>query len=388
MPENNHHEYLKIDSRLTANVQTDLTWVEINRNALESNLEKIKMLTLPSAEILAVIKSNGYGHGLLEIARILEKKVAYFGVASVEEALKLRQFEISTPILLFGIHFSPDIERAIQAEITLSISSLDQAFSIEETAARLEKPALIHIKVDTGMGRLGIPIGNAKSIVQKIYQMPHIKLEGIYTHFPVAEEFQNQMTEKQIKEFHSLLSYLSERQISFAYRHAANSAGIFHHKASHFNLVRPGLSIYGIYSDESIRTKVSLSPVLSWKARIILVKQISKGESVGYGRTFTAEEKTNLAVLPIGYSHGYPFSLSAKSRVLIEGKSYPIAGRVSMDYLVVNLGKDEAKIGDIAILLGGDGPETIRAEELGKLAGTIPYEIVTRINREIPRIVV
>ncbi len=364
-----------------------LTWVELDPCALESNLEKIKMLTLPSAEILAVVKANGYGHGILEIAKVLEKKVGYFGVASVEEALKLRQYEIAVPILLFGVHFETQIEQAIQAHMTISVSSLDQANMIHEVATRLRQAAVIHIKVDTGMGRLGIPLRAAKTVISKIHQLDSLKLEGIYTHFPAAEKLNNPMTERQTRGFHSLLSVLAERGISFAYRHAANSAGLFHHRGAHFNLVRPGLSLYGIYSDESLVPKTSLTPVLNWRARVILVKELMRGDSVGYGQTYIAKEETKIAILPIGYSHGYPFALSGKSRVLIQGKSYKVIGRVSMDYIVIELGRDSVQIGEVATILGKDGNDSIRAEELALLAGTIPYEIVARINPQIPRIV-
>ena len=363
-----------------------LTWIELDAVALEHNLERIKMLTMPSAEILAVIKANAYGHGLLEIAKILEKKVTYFGVASIEEALKLRQYEIETPILLFGIHFKEQIERAIQARIVLSISSLEQAEMIQEVAVKLEQPAAVHLKIDTGMGRLGIPLRSAKKTIQKICTFSSLKLEGIYTHLPIAEETALAYTEDQIRDFQNLIAILGERGISFPYRHAANSAGIFNYKSAHLNLVRPGLALYGIYPNPALIGKVQLKPVLHWRARVVLIKTIHAGESVGYGRTFIAEEKTTVAVLPVGYSHGYPVALSNQARVLLNGKSYRVTGRVSMDYLVIDLGEDSAHPGDIATLLGSDHDESVSAEQLAVLVGSIPYEIVTRINPQIPRV--
>ena len=250
-------------------VGESLTWLEIDQGALERNLEKIKMLTLPTAEILAVIKANAYGHGLPQVANILAKKVAYFGVASIEEAVKLRQNGIEIPILLFGIHFEPQIEKAIEFNITLSISSLEQAKMIHHVSEEIRKPALIHIKIDTGMGRLGIPLRIAKETVIQIASMKSLQLEGIYTHFPVAECQDDKTTAKQIQEFGRLISVLSDKGISFAYRHTANSAGIFFHRDSHFNMVRPGLALYGIYPDPEIKSLIDLELVLSWRTRVI-----------------------------------------------------------------------------------------------------------------------
>ena len=369
-------------------IKEHLTWVELDQAALASNLDKIKMLTLPSAEILSVVKANAYGHGLLEIARILEKKVAYFGVASIDEALKLKRCEITTPILLFGVHFEEQIKEAIQGQVTLSVSSFEQAKMIHDVASKLKKSAVIHIKVDTGMGRLGIVLRQAKTEIPKICALDTLKLEGIYTHFPAAEDSaENLFTDRQIREFHALISTLSERGVSFAYRHAANSAALFNFRGAHFNLVRPGLSLYGIHPDATLASKVALDPVLHWRTRVILVKRAQTGDSIGYGRTFIAESETNIAILPIGYSHGYFVSLSGKSRVLIRGKFYPVVGRVSMDYLAVNLGQDLVRAGEVATVLGRDGDNVIRAEEIACAAGTIPYEIVTRVNPELPRIV-
>ncbi len=372
----------------TPKLKEYLTWVELDGRALQHNLERIQMLAMPSAEVLAVIKANAYGHGLLEIAKILEKKVSYFGVASIDEALKLRQYEIETPILLFGIHFKEQIEQAVNARIALSISSLEQAEMIEQVAAKLGQSAAVHLKVDTGMGRLGIPLRSAKETIQKILLFSSLKMEGIYTHFPIAEEISSAYTEDQIRDFHNLIAVLGERGISFAYRHAANSAAILNYKSAHFNLVRPGLALYGIYPDVTLGAKVELTPVLHWRARVILVKLLQAGESVGYGRTFVAKEKSMIAILPVGYSHGYPVALSSQAHVVINGKRYPVAGRVSMDYIAVSLGSDVVRSGDIATLIGNDRAAKVTTEELAVLAQTIPYEIVTRINPQIPRVVI
>ena len=365
------------------------TWFELDRNALRHNLTQILSLALPRALVMAVVKANAYGHGLKEVVQCLHGQVSYFGVASIEEALALRHFEIETPILLFGVPFGSAIERAIQADISLAVSSVEQAREISEQARRLKKPAVVHIKVDTGMGRLGIPKSSAAQAIAKIASLEMLELEGLFTHFPQGEETPDPFTAEQIRCFSQILEGAAEKGIHFAYRHAANSTGIVNHPEARFNLVRPGLTLYGLYPHSSLRPKLALKPVLSWRARIILIKKLAKGESAGYGRTFTADCETTIGIIPVGYSHGYPFALSNKAAVLFQGRPYPIVGRISMDYIAVNFGLDfsKARAGDVVTLLGRDGENEISAETLAKKAGTIPYEIVTQLNPAIPRII-
>jgi len=378
-----------LDLLTASRVREQATWLELDRNALRHNLAQIISLTLPSAAIMAIVKANAYGHGLFETVQCLRDKVSYFGVASIEEALALRRFEIDTPILLLGIHFGNTIETAIQSDITLAISSVEQAREISECAQRLKKPARVHIKIDTGMGRLGIPKSCALQALSEITSLEMLELEGIFTHFPQGEDEKDPFTEEQVRSFHKLIEKIGEKGIHFAYRHAANSIAIAHHKEAHFNLVRPGLTLYGLYPHSSLKRKLSLKPVLSWKARIILVKTLGPGESTGYSRTFKAKEETTIGIIPVGYSHGYPFSLSNQGTVLFHGKRYPIVGRISMDYLTVNFGSDfsEAKVGEVVTLLGKEGSEEISVEALAEKAGTIPYEIVTQLSPALPRIV-
>ncbi|MBI1977753.1 MAG: alanine racemase [Candidatus Omnitrophica bacterium] len=370
-------------------VHEQATWVVIDKTALRHNLAQLIGLTLPNATILAVIKANAYGHGLCEVAQCLREQVSYFGVASIEEALALRHFEIGTPILLFGVPRRDAIDAAIQAGVTLAVSSVEQAREISERASFFKRHVLVHIKIDTGMGRLGIPKAVALQALDEIQNLPMLELEGIFTHFPQGEEVGDAFTRGQIKVFCDLIQKASQTSINFAYRHAANSIGIVNYKEGHFNLVRPGLSLYGIYGAGSLRPKVDLKPVLNWRSRLILIKKLMPGESTGYNRTFVAKEETTIGILPVGYSHGYPFALSNKGEVLFQGRRFRIAGRVSMDYIAVNFGPQfsEAHVGDVVTVLGRDGHELVSAEELASKAGTIPYEIVTRIHPSIPRIV-
>ncbi len=366
-----------------------VTWVEIDREALLHNLSQIQQSLLPGAEVLAVVKANAYGHGLIEIVRSLEGLVHYYGVATIDEALALRRYEIDTPILLFGVPLGEAIESAIRARVTLSVSSLEQAQEISSIARGIQKPAMVHIKVDTGMGRLGISARTALKTIEQISALDLLELEGVYTHFPQGEDEQDPFTKGQMQTFVRIISQLSSRGVHFAYRHAANSTAILSHRESHFNLVRPGITLYGISPNSKAKPKLDLRPVLSWRTRIIHLKTLTRGDSVGYARTFKAAEETVIGVLPVGYSMGYPFSLSNKGFVLLRGKMYPVVGRVSMDYITVDFGRsnEDVRIGEAVTLLGCEGRSKITAEMLAERAGTIPYEIVTQISPVIPRFV-
>ena len=236
------------------------------------------------------------------------------------------------------------------------------------------------------MGRMGIPIREAIPAIEQMTRHKGIMMDGIYMHFPSAEK-EAAFREKQILEFGLLLRTLEQKGISFRYRHASNSAATLTLKTPILNMIRPGLTLYGIYPDAALRDVARFQPVLSLKSRILLVKQIKAGESVGYGREFIAKTSSTVAVIPFGYSHGYPYAAWKKASVLYRGKRYPLAGKVSMDYLAVNLGCAQAQEGDTITLIGTDRDERITAEDIAEWAGTIPYEIVTRLNSHLPRIV-
>lgn len=371
-------------------VKQHSTWIEINRAAVLHNLEQITKPCVPGTSVLAVIKANAYGHGLLTLAHCLGGKVQYFGVSVLEEALSLRRSEIETPILLFGIHPQDEVEAAINAKVTLTISSVQQAMEISQIAQKLKKPALAHIKIDTGMGRLGFKRASAVEEISKIISLGMLRIEGLYTHFPQAEEANDEFTQTQIREFYTLMLELEDKGIHFAYRHMSNSSGILNYRDAHLNLVRPGISLYGICPSAKLQNKVNLEPVLAWRTRISLMKQLAPGESCGYNRTFVASKNTHIAILPVGYSHGYAFGLSNVSEVLCHGKRYKVVGKVSMDYIAIELGADDAfiKEGDVVTLLGKEGSQCISAEWLSERAKTIPYEIVTQLNPAIPRILI
>ena len=362
-------------------------WIEVQLSRILNNLERVREKAGLDTRVMAVVKANAYGHGLAAVSKALEGRVDFFGVASLREASLLRSEGISTPLLLFGRLLADEIAPALEREATLTVSGLEEAKVISETAVKLGHKARVHVKVDTGMGRLGIPYGRAFSEIVTMASLAGIELDGIYTHCPSAEKFPDFFTEKQLSHFEKLGADLRARGIQFRWRHAANSAGAIRFQSSFLNLVRPGIALYGIYPDSSFAEEISLAPALSLKGRITLLKSLAPGDSVGYGREFIASNPTTIAVIPVGYAHGYPFHLSGKGEVLYRGKRFRIAGRVCMDSLMVDLGSSTlARVGDEVILLGAHGEEKIRAEELASLAGTIPYEIVTRLEAGLPRI--
>lgn len=361
------------------------TWIEISTDRLLSNLREIKKFLRPQTEVMAVVKSNAYGHGLTGTARALADHVSLLGVSSTSEALTLSEQSLSARIFLFGRPDTTDIPFLIARKITLSVSSFEEARQISQAAKNLSCYATLHVKVDTGMGRLGLTLGEAQAEIKKMAALPYIALEGIYTHFPNADS-EDGFAEEQIRRFALLLEALERIGIRFHYRHAANSAGCLKFNSPIFNLVRPGLLLYGLYPNPQLRPMISVLPVLSLKSNIILIKKIQAGESVGYGRTFVAQEPTVIAVLPMGYSLGYPYSSSGKAWTLYGGKRCPVAGAISMDYLCVDLGNAPARRGDTITLIGEEGEETLQVSEIAHWTHSIPYEIVTRLAAPIPRL--
>ncbi|MDD5084594.1 MAG: alanine racemase [Candidatus Omnitrophica bacterium] len=374
--------------RETASVRRTIKpslWIEIDLKALRSNLKNIRSV-IGSVDVLAVVKANAYGHGMVSIAKALENDVRYFGVATLEEALRLREAGVRKSILIFGYVYPHQVHLALENDITMSVSEFAHAAFIHEEAHRLGVKARIHVDVDTGMGRLGIPYRDAKEEILRIANIPTLNIEGIYTHFPIAEETADLFTDEQLKLFAGLISELEKEGLIIPVRHAANSAGLVNYERARLTMVRPGIILYGLYPDPRLKKKIKLRSILSLKARVVLLKELKAGSSVSYGREYIAPRDTVIGVLPIGYGHGYPFSVSGKAQVLFNGKRYPVAGRVSMDYTMVDFGmSSNVHAGDTVTVLGRDGDAEISVSEVAEWAETIPYEIVTRLSAAIPR---
>ncbi len=370
-------------------------WTEISESALSHNYNEIRKLLKPDCKILAVVKANGYGHGALRISRqLLRLGAEYLGVAIFQEAVALREDGIKAPILVLGYVPDEQIESAISHNITMTVFSLETARKISEAACRLHKKARIHIKIDTGMGRLGFvcreeTISEVADIVQEIYNLPGIATEGIFMHFSKADESDRSYSEMQLKRFNLLLDRLAAFKISIPLIHAANSAAVMAFPEAHFNMVRPGIILYGQYpSHEVDRSQLDLIPVLQLKSRVAHVKTLPAGSCLSYGGTYITEKTSVIATLPLGYADGYSRRLSNCGHVLIGGRKMPLVGKVCMDQCLVLITDPEmiVKPGDEAIIIGQQKDEVISAEDIADLIGTICYEVLCGISDRVPRV--
>ncbi len=366
------------------------TWAEIDLAAIKHNLGQIKErigLQKVRPKIMAVVKANAYGHGLIEVARVLEKlDVHSLGVATLDEAIALRRDKIKLPILVLGSILPEEADTALSCEVSLTVCNKELARALNSKARAGKKIVPVHIKVDTGMGRIGVWHEEATSFVKMLKKMKHIYLEGIYTHFASASR-DNFFTGYQLKAFTNLLKKLHQENIQFDYRHAANSIALVDLKKSHFNLVRPGIIVYGMYPKRSFTKILKLKPALSLKTRIVYLKDVPPGRSISYGRTYITEKPTRIATLPIGYADGYGRILSNRACVLIKGQKAPVVGKVTMDQTMVNVGHIKGvKIGDEVVLIGRQNQAEMCTEEIARVSKTIPYEIVCSITNRVPRV--
>ncbi|MEK6564282.1 MAG: alanine racemase [Candidatus Omnitrophota bacterium] len=361
------------------------TWAEINLRNLDYNFNLVKKLVGRKVKILVPVKADAYGHGIIAISKRLEKLgVDYLGVASIDEGIAMRGNGIKKPILILSPIF-PDVAKAVlENNLIPSVCTLELALRLNREAARRKRKALIHIKVDTGMHRVGIAHHSAAKFIRRLSRLENIIIEGIFTHFPCADN-NPAFTRRQIGMFEDLIRQLDEGGINIPLRHAANSLGVLDYPAGHFNMVRPGLMVYGLSPKDKLRHK--LFAVLSLKTRIAYVKDVEKGKGVSYGHTYITSRRTRLATLPLGYADGYPRSLSNKAFCLISGKRARIVGRICMDQMMVDVTHIRGiKAGQEVVLIGRQKGESVSAEELAKLAGTIPYEIACSLGHRVTRI--
>lgn len=362
------------------------TWAETDLKALRHNFSQIKRLG-KGKKILAVIKADAYGHGMIRVGQALERAGAdFFGVADIREAMGLRIYGIKKPILLFENTLPYFARQIVELDLTPSVSNIELARSLNDCAAKAHKRVNIHVKVDTGMGRLGVWHEEAIRFIEKVRGLKNVNIQGIMTHFACADT-DKVFTKRQIARLIKLLAELKKRGIIFSYVHAANSIGFVEYQDKHFSLYRLGLILYGMYPAVRLKSKISLKLVLSVKSRIVFLKRIEKGRSVSYGRTFIAKKKMTIATLPVGYNDGYFRSLSNKSFVLAGGRRCPVVGRVTMDQMMVDVSSvKNPKIGMEVVLLGRQGKQAMTADELAQKAGTINYEITCSLGNRLPRV--
>lgn len=363
--------------------RVDLTAVEHNIKALYNHMPEAK-------PIMAVIKSNGYGHGAVAIAKHTQNMKEIFGyaTATAEEALELREAGITKPILILGYVFEDDYEELIKNNIWMSVFDVDSASRISEVAAACNLTAKIHLKVDTGMSRIGVQTNEAglQEAIQ-INKFDNIEIIGVFTHLARADELDLSATNVQLDKFFDFVDRLKAEGINPEYVHCANSASILQIPRAQLSFVRAGIVIYGLWpSDEMMQIDIELKPIMSLISHIVYIKEIDKGTSVSYGGTYKAESKVRVATVPVGYADGYPRALSNKGYVLINGKKAPILGRVCMDQLMVDVTDINAKVLDEVVLIGKSIDSEITVEELGNLSGRFNYEFVCDITPRVERV--
>ncbi len=364
---------------------------EIDLDAVLFNMEQMKNRIGGDAQLIAVVKTDGYGHGAVPIARMLEE-VSYvwgYAVACLEEAVQLKENGIKKPVLVLGCVFPDQYEEMIRYDIRPTVYTEEMAEELSKEAARRGKDVFFHIKIDTGMGRIGFAV-NEESVetIERISRLPHVRMEGMYTHFAKADETDKTYTLRQHERFLFMKGQLERRGVTVQYYDCDNSAGIIDFPDMKHDLARAGISTYGMYPSKEVHKEaVALKPALSLISHVTFVKDVEPGTAISYGGTFVAKEKMKVATIPVGYGDGYPRSLSNKGSVLIHGKRARILGRVCMDQFMVDVTDiPETKFMDRVVLVGSDGDDRISVEELSELSGRFNYEFVCCLGKRIPRV--
>jgi alanine racemase len=363
-------------------------WAEVDLDALSHNIQEVRRLTSKDSMIMAAVKADAYGHGAVEASKVFLRNGAdRLGVATLTEAQELREACIKAPILIFGYTTEEQFETLIENEISATTYTYRQARALEEVAARLGKKVIVHVKLDTGMGRLGFqPNSEAIRAIVKINMLAHIELEGIYTHFAISDAADKTYTHRQFELFMWVLKKLKARGVEPSIRHVANSAAIIDLPEYDLDMVRPGIMLYGYEPGPEVKVeRISLRPAMTLKAHLSNIKTVSKGTGISYGLTYITKRPSIIGTIPLGYADGYRRALSNKGWVDIHGDRSPIVGRVCMDQCMIDLtDADGVEIGDEVILFGGGCAP--RVEEMARLLDTIPHEVTCAVARRVPRL--
>lgn len=362
------------------------TFLEVNLTQLKQNLENIRAKVAP-VKVLVVLKANAYGHGVDGVAPFIAPFADYIGVAIAEEGIHLRKMGIATPILVMGGTLPQQLPDFFEYDLTLAASSLDLLTAAEQLAASTRKRLKIHLKVDTGMERIGVREYEADSLIELALSCSHLDLEGIFTHFANSEvmSLQKNMTplSLQLERFEEILALFEKRGAPQPrIRHTANSGAILLHPESYYDMVRPGVLFYGVYPGRDVEKTIEVRPALTWRSKVVYSKITQPGRGVSYGSLWQAEAESRVVTVPCGYADGYFRRMTNQARVNINGRLYPQVGRICMDQFMVNAGEDDVKVGDEVILLGGG----ITAEDLADWTGTNEYEVMTNISARVPRV--
>lgn len=362
---------------------------DINLDAIRKNIELMRSYIPKGKKLLAVIKANAYGHGAIEVAEALDDLADYYGVACIDEAIELRNAGIKKPILILGTTDESLFEDIVKYDITQTIFTLEQGKALSRAAEKSGKTAKLHIKIDTGMNRIGFAC-ERESIpdIVEIAHLPNLDAEGIFTHYFKADERDKSVAVRQLNDFTQMVKWLEKEGVRFSIRHISNSAGIMEMPNDTYDMVRSGISTYGLYpSDEMNKEACVLYPAMELKSHVTFLKKVKAGETIGYGGTYTLSEDKMIATIGVGYADGYPRALSNQGRMLIHGRYAPIVGRVCMDQTMIDVsGIQDVKVGDEVVLVGTQGKQKLSVEELSGMSASFNYEFVCDVNRRVPRI--
>ena len=361
------------------------TVLHVDLARLTANYELLRQHA--GVPVLVVLKANAYGHGLVEVGRHFDLLGApYLGVAYLEEGLRLRQAGVRAPILVMGGIVGEQIPLFVEHELTLTASSLDKLNAIEACASALGRTARVHLKIDTGMERIGVHWYSAANLLDASLRCPHVQVDGVFSHFASADAQDLSYARLQLERFLEVLDFYRARSLPPPTRHISSSGAVLQMPEAHLDMVRPGVLLYGAYPADHLARTIAVHPALRWTSNVVYFKVVEPGAGVSYGSTWKAEAQVRVVTLPVGYGDGYMRCMSGHSQVVIRGHRYPVVGRICMDQVMVNLGWDSAYNGDEAVLLGGTGEAAISIEEMAVWAGTIPHEILTNINTRVPRV--
>lgn len=362
---------------------------EINLDAIGNNIREIKSIIKQDTQLLAVVKADAYGHGAEEVSKVcLYNGADQLAVATCDEGVQIRQWSIQVPILILGNTVEGQLETVINYGLTQAIFRYETAKLMSDIAAKLGKTALVHIKIDTGMSRIGfLPTDESIAEIERIFALPNLKVTGIFTHFATADEKDKTFTNVQYKRFRYVTDTLNNKGYKDFIRHCANSGAILDMPDLQLDMVRAGIIIYGMYPSSEVTHPINLIPAMSLKSQISYVKYLEENVSVGYGRTYFTTHRTKVATVPIGYADGYSRAFSNKARVIVNGQYAPVIGNVCMDQMMIDVSDiADVKDGDSVIIMGSDSENTVSAEELASISNTINYEIVCNVGKRVPRV--
>lgn len=362
-------------------------WVRVDLDAVAHNVRQIKSY-LGGVKLLSVVKADGYGIGAVQAARtVVENGADYLGVVMLDEAYELRRAGVTAPMLNTGAVYADQAEYVIDLELEQMVYTFESAEALSQTAGKRGRTAKIHFKIDTGMSRFGAPFSQAAEEIERIVRLPHLQAVGAFTHFPMSDAVDKSFALLQIERIHSVRRALAAKGIRIPLWHAANSGGTLDLPQAHFDMVRVGLMNYGYWPSKDVRRPFVLKPAMSVHAQVVALRDIRRGDTVGYGRKFMAEKDERIAVLPIGYADGYDRGLSKIGEVLCKGARLPIVGGLCMDAAFVKVTDGpEVQVGDVMTLMGVDGGEEISPHDIAGLIGSVSYEVISRFGRRLPRV--